>query len=43
VDAEPPSSSASKTSATTLPIATFTPLPDGKGGTVPGFTAMGSF
>jgi hypothetical protein len=26
-----------------IPIATFAPLPDGKGGTVPGFAAMGFF
>jgi len=43
VDDEPPSSSASRSAAATLPIATFTTLPDGRGGTVPGFTAMGSF
>jgi hypothetical protein len=42
VDAEP-QSSASKTAGATMPIATFTPMPDGRGGTMPGFTAMGSF
>jgi hypothetical protein len=42
VDAEP-QSSASRTAGATVPIATFTLLPDGRGGTVPGFTAMGSF
>ena len=36
-------SSESKNAHTTLPIATFTPMRDGKGGTVPGVTAMGSF
>ena len=30
-------------SARPLPIATFAPLPDGRGGSVPGFTAMGLF
>lgn len=30
-------------SATPPPIATFAPLPDGRGGSVPGFTAMGLF
>jgi hypothetical protein len=34
---------AGKGPSATIPIATFAPLPDGKGGTVPGFTAMGSF
>jgi len=36
-------SSGSKNASTTIPIATFTPMRDGKGGTVPGVTAMGSF
>jgi hypothetical protein len=32
-----------KPATTTVPIATFAPLPDGRGGSVPGFTAMGLF
>ena len=42
VDAEPQSSSA-KTASATMPVATFAPMRDGKGGTVPGFAAVGSF
>jgi len=42
VDAEP-QSSASRTAGATVPVTTFTLLRDGRGGTVPGFTAMGSF
>jgi len=42
VDAEPQSSSARTVSAT-MPIATFAPMRDGKGGTIPGFAAVGSF
>jgi hypothetical protein len=33
----------SKAASTPVPLATFAPLPDGRGGTVPGFTAMGLF
>ncbi len=42
VDAEPQSSSARTVSAT-MPVATFAPMRDGKGGTIPGFAAAGSF
>ncbi len=41
VDDEEPGSG--KTASATIPIATFTPMRDGRGGTVPGVTAMGSF
>jgi hypothetical protein len=42
VDDEPDTSS-KKTASATLPVATFAPMRDGKGGTIPGFMAMGSF
>ena len=42
VDAEPTSSSA-KTASATMPVATFAPMRDGRGGTIPGFAAVGSF
>ena len=32
-----------RTASASIPIATFGPMPDGRGGTVPGFKAMGSF
>jgi hypothetical protein len=42
VDAEPQSSSA-RGASVTMPMATFAPMRDGKGGTIPGFAAVGSF
>ena len=41
VDDDTPAST--KTASTSVPIATFTRLPDGKGGSVPGLTALGFF
>jgi hypothetical protein len=35
--------SSAKTASVSVPIATFAQLPDGKGGSVPGFTALGFF
>jgi hypothetical protein len=42
VDDDPEAASA-RSAMTSVPIATFAPLPDGRGGSVPGFTAMGLF
>jgi hypothetical protein len=42
VDDEPQSSSA-RSAGATMPMATFAPMRDGKGSTIPGFAAVGSF
>jgi len=41
VDDDP--ASPAKTASTSVPVATFARIPDGKGGSVPGFTALGFF